>query len=143
MHDTPQKFLFAKQVRAESHGCMRVQNPDQLAAVIMSHDQDWSQARTLSAFENGYDQQIALHRKIPVYISYFTLWVNKDGSIKTFRDLYGHDARMASALFDHRTNFADPADDEILTQSTPVRQRGVSERRRNDTLADALEGFVN
>jgi len=142
MHDTPQKFLFAKDVRAESHGCMRVQNPDQLAEVIMKHDQNWSEARTMSAFENGYDQQVALHRKIPVYISYFTLWVNKDGSIKTFRDIYGHDARMARALFDGQTYFSEPSDDQILTQSISVRP-GVSQRRRDDTLADVLEGFVN
>jgi murein L,D-transpeptidase YcbB/YkuD len=138
MHDTPQKFLFAKDVRAESHGCMRVQNPDQLAAVIMSHDQNWSEARTMSAFDNGYDQQVALHRKIPVYIAYFTLWVNKDGSIKTFRDLYGHDSRMAAALFSGRTSFSDPSDDQILTQSISVRQEGVSQRRRDD-----LQGFAN
>jgi murein L,D-transpeptidase YcbB/YkuD len=141
MHDTPQKFLFAKPVRAESHGCMRVQNPDQLAAVIMRHDQNWSEARTESAFETGYDERVALHRKIPVYISYFTLWVNKDGSIKTFRDLYGHDARMASALFDHRANFAAPADDEI--QSIPAQRASLSQRHRNDTLADARQDSVN
>jgi len=86
---------------------------------------------------------VGLHRKIPVYISYFTLWVNKDGSIKTFRDLYGHDARMASALFDHRANFAAPADDEILTQSIPAQRAGLSQRRRNDTLADARQDSVN
>jgi L,D-transpeptidase YcbB len=98
MHDTPQKHLFAYPVRAESHGCMRVQNPDQLAALIMKHDQGWSQARTLSALETGYDQQVPLQRKVPVYITYFTLKVNADGSTSTYGDLYGHDARMAAAL---------------------------------------------
>jgi murein L,D-transpeptidase YcbB/YkuD len=98
MHDTPQKFLFAKPVRAESHGCMRVQNPDQLAAIILKHDQGWSQARTLSALETGYDQQIPLKQRIPVYITYFTLKVNDDGSVSTYGDLYGHDARIAAAL---------------------------------------------
>ena len=67
-------------VRAESHGCMRVQNPDQLAAVLLKQDQGWSQARTMSAIETGYDQHIALRQKIPVYITYFTLKVNDDGS---------------------------------------------------------------
>ncbi|HZJ13149.1 MAG TPA: L,D-transpeptidase family protein [Methyloceanibacter sp.] len=98
MHDTPQKHLFANQVRAESHGCMRVQNPDQLAAIIMKHDQGWSQARTFSALDTGYDQQIPLHQKVPVYITYFTLKVNADGSTSSYGDLYGHDARMAAAL---------------------------------------------
>jgi murein L,D-transpeptidase YcbB/YkuD len=98
MHDTPQKHLFANSVRAESHGCMRVQNPDQLASIIMQHDQGWSYARTRSAMDTAYDQQIALRQRIPVYIVYFTLKVNADGSISSYGDLYGHDTRMAAAL---------------------------------------------
>jgi murein L,D-transpeptidase YcbB/YkuD len=98
MHDTPQKHLFARPVRAESHGCMRVQNPDQLALTLLKRDQGWSAARVASSIQNGYDQQVPLRQKIPVYVSYFTLWVNNDGTISTFVDLYGHDARMAAAL---------------------------------------------
>ncbi len=98
MHDTTQKTLFAKTVRAESHGCMRVQNPDQLALTLLKQDQGWSAGRIASAIQGGPDQHIALRQRIPVYITYFTLWVNNDGSISTFGDLYGHDARMAAAL---------------------------------------------
>ena len=98
MHDTPQKFLFAQPVRAESHGCMRVENPDQLAAVLLKHENGWSEARTASAIEDGYDSHVALQQKIPVYITYFTVKVNDDGSLSSYGDIYGHDARMASAL---------------------------------------------
>jgi murein L,D-transpeptidase YcbB/YkuD len=122
MHDTPQKHLFANQVRAESHGCMRVQNPDQLAAVIMEHDKGWSRARTQSSMDTAYDQHVALGRPIPVYITYFTLKVNEDGSITNYRDLYGHDSRMSAALLSGRTQFAE-RDDQIVTQSIPQRQR--------------------
>jgi len=137
MHDTPQKFLFAKPVRAESHGCMRVQNPDQLAAVILNHDRGWTQARTLSAFETGYDQHVPLSQHIPVYITYFTLRVNEDGSITTFSDLYGHDRRMASALLDGRSTSYAEMDDGIVTQSIPTRQRA----RSNDPLEGIFDGF--
>jgi murein L,D-transpeptidase YcbB/YkuD len=126
MHDTPQKHLFAKQVRAESHGCMRVQNPGEFAGVILKHDQNWSQARVMSAMETGYDQHVGLHRKVPVYITYFTLRVNDDGSITTFSDLYGHDRRMAAALFDGRSVYPTSADDELLTQS--ISQPGTPRR---------------
>jgi hypothetical protein len=51
-----------------------------------------------STFDAGGDNHIALDRKIPVYITYFTVRVNDDGSLATFRDLYGHDARMTAAL---------------------------------------------
>ncbi|MGH6824961.1 L,D-transpeptidase family protein [Methyloceanibacter sp.] len=98
MHDTTQKALFAKTVRAESHGCMRVQNPDQLALTLLKEDQGWSAGRVASAIQGGPDQHIALKEKIPVYITYFTLRVNDDGSISTFGDIYGHDSRMAAAL---------------------------------------------
>jgi murein L,D-transpeptidase YcbB/YkuD len=98
MHDTTQKHLFANAVRAESHGCMRVQNPDLLAKVILQRAKGWSAARVDSTFDAGDDNHVGLDQKVPVYITYFTLRVNDDGSISTFRDLYGHDSRMASAL---------------------------------------------
>ncbi len=98
MHDTPQKFYFAQAVRAESHGCMRVENPGELAAVLLKHDRGWSEARTESAMETGYDTHVALQQKIPVYLTYFTLKVNEDGSLTSFGDIYGYDARMAAAL---------------------------------------------
>jgi len=98
MHDTPQKFLFAQPVRAESHGCMRVQNPDQLALILLKHDQGWNEARVASAISDGYDSHVALRQRIPVYITYFTLKVNEDGSTSNYADIYGHDVRMAAAL---------------------------------------------
>src|SRR5262245_12793689 len=98
MHDTQQKELFAYPIRAESHGCMRVQNPGELAAIIMKRDQGWSDGRTFTALETGYDQQVPLKGRIPVHVTYFTLKVNDDGSLSTYGDIYGHDARMAAAL---------------------------------------------
>jgi L,D-transpeptidase YcbB len=98
MHDTPQKFLFAQPVRAESHGCMRVENPDQLALILLKHDQGWNEVRVASAISDGYDSHVALRQRIPVYITYFTLKVNEDGSTSNYADIYGHDARMAAAL---------------------------------------------
>jgi murein L,D-transpeptidase YcbB/YkuD len=98
MHDTPQRFLFNKEVRAESHGCMRVQNPDEFATVLLKHDRSWSQANTEHQIRTANDSGIALKNRIPVYITYFTAWANPDGSLSTYRDIYGHDARMARAL---------------------------------------------
>jgi L,D-transpeptidase YcbB len=98
MHDTTQKHLFKNAVRAESHGCMRVQNPDQLAEILLRRDKDWSRAQLDSVWHGSEDNSIALERKIPVYVAYFTLRVNDDGSFSSFNDLYGHDARMSAAL---------------------------------------------
>ncbi len=98
MHDTTQKHLFANAVRAESHGCMRVQNPDQLAEILMRRDKNWGRAQLDSVWHGSDDNQVMLDQKIPVYVTYFTLRVNEDGSFSSFNDLYGHDARMLSAL---------------------------------------------
>ena len=106
MHDTQEKHFFKRSVRAESHGCMRVQNPDDVAAIILKHDQNWSVQKTQTAFNTGYDKRVSLKTAVPVYITYFTLWVNEDGSIKTYRDLYGHDRRMTTALLENGRNYA-------------------------------------
>jgi murein L,D-transpeptidase YcbB/YkuD len=140
MHDTTQKELFAKPVRAESHGCVRVQNPDELAAILLDFDQGWSAARVESAIQNGYDQHIALSRKIPVHITYFTLWVNEDGSASTFGDLYGHDARIAVALFGDSVGFKYPNSANNKAHETPM-PRG-NQVSRDETASDDIVGSI-
>jgi murein L,D-transpeptidase YcbB/YkuD len=114
MHDTSQRFLFAKAVRAESHGCMRVENPDQLAALLLKEDQGWSSGRVNAMIQGPGDQHVTLEHKIPVYVTYFTFRVNEDGSVSTFNDLYGHDARMASAL---RLGGPPPPPDPVMSDA--------------------------
>jgi L,D-transpeptidase YcbB len=98
LHDTSQKHLFANAVRAESHGCMRVQNPFQLAEIVLKHDKGWSSAQVEALWNGKGDNHIMLEQKIPVYITYFTVRVNEDGSFSAFNDIYGHDARIAAVL---------------------------------------------
>jgi L,D-transpeptidase YcbB len=106
MHDTQDKHFFNKSVRAESHGCMRVQNPDEFAAVLLKYDRNWGADKTQHAFNTGYDKRVPLNNDIPVYITYFTLWVNDDGSVTTYGDLYGHDRRMSTALLKNGRDYA-------------------------------------
>ena len=148
MHDTTQKVLFAKTIRAESHGCMRVQNPDQLALTLLKQVQGWSAAQVASAIRNSEDQQVALKQKIPVYINYFTLRVNDDGSISTFRDLYGHDSRMASALFGEPMAYEPPTGvEDFAVNANGVPPRAYPRRRRgrgpSSTIADSISAFIN
>lgn len=138
MHDTTQKELFAKPVRAESHGCVRVQNPDELAAILLDYDQGWSGARVESAIQNGYDQHVALSRKIPVHITYFTLWVNDDGSMSKFYDLYGHDVRMAASLFGDSEGFAYPT---IANTKGPLPQ-GNTPAPEEETGSNDIVGSI-
>jgi murein L,D-transpeptidase YcbB/YkuD len=145
MHDTTQKELFADPIRAESHGCVRVQNPEELAAVVLGYDQGWNAARVASAIDNGYDQHVALQHKIPVHITYFTLWVNDDGSMLSFADVYGHDARMATALFGDSVGFDYPLGGK-KERETPVpreNQPPWDEAASDDIVGSIIRLFEN
>src|SRR6476469_8136593 len=80
-------------------------------------------------FRGSGDNHVALELKIPVYISYFTLRVNDDGSILTFRDIYGHDARMVAALNGKNIGFDTLANDKGVA-ANQVKQ-GAKRDRRN------------
>lgn len=98
MHDTPTKKLFNERVRAFSHGCVRVRNPVRFAEILLA-EQGWSPARVRQAIESGADDyQVTLERKVPVHIMYFTAWVDRDGRMQQFDDIYGHDERVKVAL---------------------------------------------
>jgi murein L,D-transpeptidase YcbB/YkuD len=144
MHDTTQKSLFAQTVRAESHGCMRVQDPDQLALTLLKQDQGWTANQVTSAIQNGQDQHVALKQKIPVYINYFTIWVSDDGSISTFTDIYGHDARMAATLFGESIAFEPPADaTEPPVSREPRRNQPRWSASRGNGIADSISRFLD
>jgi murein L,D-transpeptidase YcbB/YkuD len=97
LHDTPAKSLFEKDLRAFSHGCMRVQNPLDLAALLLA-DQGWSRAKIDSTITAGKERVINLKTPIPVHVTYLTAWVNKDGTVNFRRDVYGRDKQLAAAL---------------------------------------------
>lgn len=102
MHDTPTKHLFDRPIRAYSHGCMRVRNPLEFAKLLLA-DQGWSEARIESTLATAHDQHVALERKLPVHISYFTAWVDEDGDVLGYSDVYGYDKQVRIAL-DLETN---------------------------------------
>ena len=95
MHDTPQRDLFEKTVRAYSHGCIRVQNPGRLAEILLEEDKGWSAAHVRNLLAQGGNNEVTLTKQIPVHITYFTVMVGDDGRLQSFGDLYGHDNRVA------------------------------------------------
>lgn len=91
-HDTPSKYLFKKKVRAYSHGCVRVRNPMQMAAVLLGEDKGWGRDRIDQIVDSGIDNnRINLDRKYPVHVTYFTARANQDGEIELTDDIYGHE----------------------------------------------------
>ena len=94
MHDTPTRSLFDKKVRAFSHGCVRVQNPRELAELVLG----WDAERVDEAIAQGSNQAVKLARKLPVHLAYFTAWPDETGRIIIYPDVYDRDAQLEKAL---------------------------------------------
>jgi murein L,D-transpeptidase YcbB/YkuD len=93
LHDTPNDKLFEKDVRAFSHGCIRLEKPDEMARWVLGWDID----RVREAMNSGpNDRLVKLPQKIPVYIAYFTTFV-RDGQLWFGNDLYRRDSELAQA----------------------------------------------
>jgi murein L,D-transpeptidase YcbB/YkuD len=93
MHDTPSRELFDEEGRAFSHGCVRVQNPREFAAVILG----WDQAAVDENIATPKSETVRLSEKIPVHLTYFTAWPDETGNMRYFEDVYGRDKAMADA----------------------------------------------
>lgn len=99
LHDTPSKSLFERETRAFSHGCIRVAQPKELAIEILKDDPYWTPEKIEEAMNSGKETWYSLKNKIPVYIAYFTAWVDNDGSIHFYNDIYKRDESLAHLLF--------------------------------------------
>jgi L,D-transpeptidase YcbB len=99
-HDTPDKYLFEKSERAYSHGCMRVQYPDQYASVLLNitmPNERWTPERIRSMYGSS-EIDLKFPTPIPVNITYQTAFVDDAGKLQIRRDVYGRDATMVSML---------------------------------------------
>ena len=96
LHDTPQRNLFARDERAFSHGCVRVDQPFALANVLLS-TMGYDENKLKSLIGKG-EKTIPLQNRLPVHLTYFTLAVDEDGRIHRFADIYGHDQKLRTAL---------------------------------------------
>lgn len=94
LHDTPDERLFDKDVRAFSHGCIRVEQPARLAQWVLG----WPADRVSEAMHSGRDDhRVDLPRKIPVFIVYFTAFM-RNGELRFGNDLYRRDDELVRAV---------------------------------------------
>jgi murein L,D-transpeptidase YcbB/YkuD len=100
-HDTPSKSLFKEPRRAFSHGCIRLSEPARLAEFLLRHDSQWDREKIEQAMNAGTEKYVRLKgsSEIPVFIGYFTSWVDRNGHLNFRNDVYGHDKKMAERLF--------------------------------------------
>jgi L,D-transpeptidase YcbB len=108
-HDTPDKHLFAKDRRAYSHGCMRVQFPDRYAEVLLniSNPRDGYTADRIRKMYGTGERDIHLTTPIPVHLTYQTAFVDDAGHLAIREDIYGRDARLLALLKGEERRIAD------------------------------------
>ena len=99
LHDTPAKSLFGETNRAFSHGCIRLGEPRKLAEFLLRNDKSWTTEKIRQAMDAGKERYVTLTKPIPVFIGYFTAWVDSEGLLNFRDDVYGHDAKLAEKMF--------------------------------------------
>lgn len=108
LHDTNERNLFQEKERHRSSGCVRLEQPLDLAAYLLKEDPYWGSRQIIDAYvpniyrstsyEVTYDIKVTLKKPVPVYLMYITVDFTSDGEIRFLADPYGQDARVALAL---------------------------------------------
>ncbi len=99
LHDTPQKSLFNETKRAFSHGCIRIEEPVKLAKFLLRTSPKYTDAKIAALMNGGKETYVRLPTKVPVFIAYFTAFVDRDGKLNFRDDVYKLDAKLKQLLF--------------------------------------------
>lgn len=100
LHDTPAKSLFNENSRAFSHGCIRLSEPRKLAIYLLRNDTTWTEKKITEAMTKGVEKYVTLKNPVPVFIAYFTTWVDKEGKLNFRNDIYNRNTRLAKMILE-------------------------------------------
>jgi murein L,D-transpeptidase YcbB/YkuD len=100
LHDTPSKSLFNQEARTFSSGCIRVQNPFELAELLLSDQPGWTREKMAAAVESGETRTVYLTEPVPVLLLYWTAFPGEDGVCNFREDVYDRDRAILEALGD-------------------------------------------
>jgi len=99
LHDTPAKAAFNQSMRAVSHGCVRVEQPLELARALFGEGDKFEIIKKQMALtDNQQAKDLALPKQVPVYLTYFTTWADANGTLQFRKDIYGQDVVLYSYL---------------------------------------------
>ena len=98
LHDTPSRGGFSRADRLLSHGCVRLQKPLELATLLLEDHPEWSEERMQQAMDSGKTSRIGLEAPVPMYLLYWTAFVDTQGGVYFWDDIYGWDSRLLAAL---------------------------------------------
>lgn len=100
LHDSPAKSLFNEDKRAFSHGCIRLAEPKKLAQYLLRNDTAWTDAKISAAMNKGIEKYVTLKKPMPVFIAYFTSWVDSDGYLNFRNDIYKRDQPLVEMILE-------------------------------------------
>ncbi|RYD91632.1 MAG: murein L,D-transpeptidase, partial [Sphingobacteriales bacterium] len=98
LHDTPSKSLFGETARAFSHGCIRVAEPAKLADFLLKDRAEWDTLKIDRAMHAGKEQYVTLKKTVPVFIAYFTAFIDREGRVNFRKDIYQRDEKLAGMI---------------------------------------------
>jgi L,D-transpeptidase YcbB len=98
-HDTNAKDLFNRDKRAFSHGCIRLAEPEKMAQYLLRKQPEWTPEKIEEAMNSGEEKYVRLKDPVPVFISYYTAWVDEEGRLNFRDDIYNHDAELRQKMF--------------------------------------------
>lgn len=98
LHDTPQRSLFARDVRAFSNGCIRLNDPQELAYALLARQTDDPRGTYARILRGGAESRVNLDQPVPIHIVYATAFIGPRGTLQFRRDVYGRDAKVFAAL---------------------------------------------
>lgn len=98
LHDTPARELFNQPERSFSSGCIRVENPLDLAMALLEGERGWSEQRMQAVLTSGDTRVVHLSKPIPVHLEYWTAWAEADGTLQFRRDIYDRDSAVLDSL---------------------------------------------
>lgn len=97
LHDTPSRYLFDRADRSFSSGCIRIENPIELAEILLGPD-GWTQERLEQVIDTEQERTVFLSTPVPVFLLYWTAQANLDGTVSFFPDVYDRDGAVDRAL---------------------------------------------
>lgn len=98
-HDTPSKSLFSQDKRAFSHGCIRLSEPQKMAEWLLRNDPEWNTEKIVAAMNQTSEKMVKLKSLLPVFIIYYTAWVDDEGLLNFRDDVYKHDSELIGKMF--------------------------------------------
>ena len=133
LHDTPADSLFARATRSYSHGCVRLEQPVELAKYVLRDQPEWDAARIEQAMHSGTEKHVKLKESIPVYLGYWTARVRPDGTVQFRKDVYGTDRQLMALRNDRLERLRKSSEAAVAATTVQDTKQTQNTKQTKDT----------